>query len=133
MVRDTEQNHILSCGRLFHQSIVDMYAKIKIGRLRYIRLNQRKLRAEEYIHLRDAVENDGKVENLGALVILPAMFTGSPRHMHKYTQVAMTYVRTYGRPDIFITFTCNPVWTDIKGTLTNGQLHSELDCESIKT
>ena len=49
-----------------------MYAKIESERLRYIRLNQRKLRVEEYIHLRDAVANDGNTENLGALVILPA-------------------------------------------------------------
>jgi hypothetical protein len=71
------------------------------------------------------VGNDGNVENLGALVILPAMFTGSPRYMHEYMQDAMAYVRTYGRPDLFITFTCNPTWTEIKEMLTNGQLPSE--------
>lgn len=26
----------------------------------------------------------------------------------------MTYVRTYGKPDLFITFTCNPNWLEIK-------------------
>jgi hypothetical protein len=69
--------------------------------------------------------NDDNVENLGALVILPATFTGSPRHMHEYTQDAMTYVRTYGRSDLFITFTCNPAWTEIKENLTNDQLPCE--------
>jgi hypothetical protein len=102
-----------------------MYAKIESERLLYIRLNQRKLRVDEYIYLRDAVANDGNVENLGALVILPATFTGSPKHMHEYTQDAMAYVRTYGRPDLFITFTCNPAWTEIKEMLTNGQSPSE--------
>jgi hypothetical protein len=101
MVRDTEQNHILNCRQLFHQFIVDMYAKIESERLLYIRLNQCKLRVDEYIHLRDAVASDGNVENLGALVTLPATFTGRPRHMHEYTQDAMTYVRTDGRPDIY--------------------------------
>lgn len=38
---------------------------------------------------------------------------GSPRHMHEYAQDALTYVRKYGRPDLFITFTCNPTWTEI--------------------
>nr|XP_033797247.1 uncharacterized protein LOC117359137 [Geotrypetes seraphini] len=65
------------------------------------------------------------VDDLGALVILPSSFTGSPRHMHEYTQDAMTYVRAYGRPDLFITFTCNPTWTEIKALLINGQLPSE--------
>ena len=129
MIRDTEQNHIVNCRQLFHQFIVDMYAKIESERLRYIRLNQRKLRVEEYIHLRDAVANDGNTENLGALVILPATFTGSPRHMDEYTQDAMTYVRTYGRPDLFITFTCNPTSTEIKDMLTKDKLPSERHVE----
>jgi len=30
--------------------------------------------------------------------------------MHEYVQDAMTYVRAYGRPDLFITFTCNLTW-----------------------
>ncbi|XP_040210356.1 uncharacterized protein LOC120941146 [Rana temporaria] len=123
MVRENEQNHILNCRQLFHQFIVDMYAKIESERLLFIRLNQSKLRVEEeYIHLRDAVANDANDEDIGTLVILPAMFTGSPRHMHEYTQDAMTYVRTYGRPDLFITFTCNPGWTEIKEMLKNGQV-----------
>ena len=122
MIRDTEQNHILNCRQLFHQFIIDMYAKIESEHLLYTRLNQRKLRVEEYIHLRDAVANDGIVENLGGLVILPATFIGSSRHMHKNTQDAMTYLRMYGKPDLFITFTCNPTWTEIKEMLTNGQL-----------
>jgi len=33
----------------------------------------------------------------------------------------MTYVRTYGRPDLFITFTCNPNWQEIKDLLLPGQ------------
>ncbi|XP_078521565.1 uncharacterized protein LOC144790723 [Lissotriton helveticus] len=49
--------------------------------------------------------------------ILPATFTGSPRYMHEKTQDAMTYVRHYGRPDLFLTFTCNPDWQDIKDQL----------------
>ena len=37
--------------------------------------------------------------------------------MHKKTQDAMTYVKTYGRPDLFITFTCNLKWTEISEVL----------------
>ncbi|UYV60494.1 hypothetical protein LAZ67_1001322 [Cordylochernes scorpioides] len=121
MARDNVYNHILNCRQLFSQYIVDMYAKIESERLLYIRLNQKELRVEEYIHLRDAVANDGMVANFGKLVILPATFTGSPRHMHEYTQDAMVFVRTYGRPDLFITFTCNPSWPEINGELFNGQ------------
>ena len=127
MIRENAENHILKCRQLFHQYIVDMYAKIETERLLYIRLNQTKLRSEEYIHLRDAVVNDSNVNpnELGKMIILPATFTGSPRHMHEYAQDAMTYVRAYGRPDLFITFTCNPTWDEIKELLLTGQSSSD--------
>jgi len=45
---------------------------------------------------------------------LLSSFTGSPRHMHEKTKDTMTYVRNYGRADLFVTFTCNPEWEEIK-------------------
>ena len=33
----------------------------------------------------------------------------------------MTYVRKFGRPDLFITFTCNPEWPEMKNELLPGQ------------
>lgn len=102
MIRNNGDNHILKYRQLFHQFVVDMYAKIESERLLYIRLNQTKLRSDEYIHLRDAVVNDGNVNvnDLGRMVILPATVTGSPRYMHEYAQDALTFVRNYGRPDL---------------------------------
>ena len=99
-----------------------MYAKIESERLLFIRLNQKKLRVDDYIHLRDAVANDGNVADVGKMTILPATFTGSPRHLHEYAQDAMTYVRLHCRPNLSITFTCNPSWPDIKEELLPGQL-----------
>ncbi|GFV78488.1 helitron_like_N domain-containing protein [Trichonephila clavipes] len=99
MIRENADNHIVKYRQLFHQYIVDMYAKIESERLLYIRLNQVKLSSEEYIHLRDAVVNDGNLSELGKMAILPSTFTGSPRHMREYAQDAMTYVRAYGRPN----------------------------------
>ncbi|GFV20704.1 helitron_like_N domain-containing protein [Trichonephila clavipes] len=123
MIRQNAENHILKCRQLLHQYIVDMYAKIETERLLYIRLNQTELRSEQYIHLRDAIVNDGNVNpnELGRMAILPSTFTGSPRHMLEYAQDAMTYVRAYGRPDLFVTFTCNPTWNEIKELLLVGQ------------
>lgn len=118
-IREGEVNHILICQRLFHQFAVDMYVKIETERLTYIRLNQRQLRSEEYIHLRDAINVDGNVNNVGRMTILPATYIGSPRHMHEYAQDAMSYVRQYGRPDLFIT--CNPQWIEIKKELLHSQ------------
>lgn len=88
MMRTGANNHILRCRQLFHQFLVDMYPKIESERLWFIRLNKKRPRVDEYIYLRDAVMNDGNIDNI--------------------TQDAMTYVRNYGRPDLFMTFTCNP-------------------------
>ena len=127
MIRDPAQNHILRCGRVFQQYAVDMYVKIESERLLYIRLNQTQLRAEEYGQLRDAIRADANVnpQDLGRRVILPATFVGSPRHMAEYTQDALTYVRVHGRPDLFLTFTCNPSWNEIKELLLPGQVAAD--------
>jgi len=121
MTRVGEDNHLLTCRQLFHQFIVDMYAKIESERLLYIRNNQQKLRSKQYIHLKDAISIDANPHDLGKMVILPSSVTGSPRHMHEYTQDALTYVRKYGRPDLFITFTFNPAWPEIEYHLHHGQ------------
>ncbi|GBN91487.1 hypothetical protein AVEN_50189-1 [Araneus ventricosus] len=87
MVRSTE-NRLLNYRQLLHQYLVDMYAKIKAERLLLIRLNQKKLRVDEYIHLKDAITNDNDPANHGKLVILPSTFSGCPRNMHEYAQDA---------------------------------------------
>lgn len=125
MIRQNVDNYLLRFRRLFQQFCVDMYAKIEAERLLFIRLNQTKLRTEEYIHLRDAICTEGNAADIGRLTILPATFVGSPRHMHEYAQDAMTYVRHYGRPDLFITFTCNPKWIEIVQLLLPGQTSSD--------
>ena len=86
MIRQDEENYILKCRQLFHQYIVDMYAKIESERLQFIRLNQTKLRSEQYIHLRGAVVNDDNTSNIGRVTILPSSYAGSPCHMHEYGQ-----------------------------------------------
>jgi hypothetical protein len=85
---------LLRFRRLLQQYCVDIYVKIETERLTFNRLNQAKLRSEDYIHLRDAI-NTGDAANVGRLTILLATYIGSPRHMHEYAQDAMTYVRHY--------------------------------------
>ncbi|XP_043863264.1 uncharacterized protein LOC122756800 [Drosophila mojavensis] len=75
MIRENSDNYLLRFRRLFQQYCVDMYVKIETERLTFIRLNQAKLRSEEYIHLRDAIITDGDSENVGRLTILPATYT----------------------------------------------------------
>jgi hypothetical protein len=44
------------------------------------------LRAEKYIHLRDAIMSNADTAEIGNAIILPSSFVGSPRHMQEYIQ-----------------------------------------------
>lgn len=79
-------------------------------KLNYLRHNQAALRAELYNNLRDHVlaEESNPAGCVGVPVILPSSFCGSPRDLHGRYQDAMAVVRKHGKPDLFITFTCNP-------------------------
>ncbi|GIX75338.1 helitron_like_N domain-containing protein [Caerostris extrusa] len=76
MIRCGQDNVILRCRELCQQFMVDMYVKIESERLRYLRHNQQKLRAEEYIHLRDAIANNADTAEIGNSVILPSSYIG---------------------------------------------------------
>ena len=121
MVRENDYNVILHFRELYHQYATDIYAKIEGERLAFIRFNQEQLRTDNYDNVKDAMNNDGEAHNLGQIVILPSSYTGSPRYMRERQQDAMAYVRRFGKPDLFITFTCNPEWKEIKENIFNNQ------------
>jgi len=116
-------NAFLSAGKLTQQYYVDSYVKTEANRLNYIRMNQNQLRTEKYIGLMDHLQSEAAKQGLlpGKVVILPSSFQGSPRNMAQNYQDAMAIVRNYGKPDYFITMTCNPKWPEISDNLIEGQ------------
>ena len=132
MVRSNDFNSLLYYRNLFKQFVVDMYAKIESERLRYIRSHQEQLRQAEYIHLQDAMAQDRNTDpnNLGQRIILPSSFINSPRYLQQYVQDTFAYVREFGKPDYFITLTCNPSWIEITEALFANQ--SAADRDDIK-
>jgi hypothetical protein len=105
-------------GRLFLQYAVDAYAKIEQYRLIYHRHHQKELRSEVYNGLVDAInDNNISLEDIGRSYILPSSFYNSPRFTAQQYQDAMAMVRELGKPDLFITFTCNPKWPEILANL----------------
>ncbi|KAL8580062.1 hypothetical protein ACOMHN_065111 [Nucella lapillus] len=118
MSRDGSFNSLPRFKKLFSQYLVDIYAKVEQERLSYLFTHQGQLRAASYVALRDHVQggdaaNPSNAADIGQRIVLPSSFVGGPRYMHERTQDAMTYVRRFGRPDKFITFTCNPMWLEI--------------------
>ena len=95
-----------------------MYAKIEQQRLNYIKMNQEQIRSDLYSGLADAVHSgDTNAKEVGRNIILPSSYTGSPRQMFELYQDAMSIVRKFGKPDLFITSTCNPQWEEITSAL----------------
>ncbi|EIW71217.1 hypothetical protein TREMEDRAFT_27051 [Tremella mesenterica DSM 1558] len=114
-------NTALYCGRLFQELLVDQWAQTESNRLRWIRENQTTLRAESYKGLVDAVDAGIPLVDVGKKVVLPSTFAGSPRQMHALYQDAMAIVSHVTKPDLFVTITCNPTWTEITQELEPGQ------------
>jgi len=120
--RSTVSSLIHYAGRLFHQYVVDNYVKIETQRLEWIKHHQRDLRAELYSGLQDALLHDHNIaHNIGQRVILPSSFIGGPRDMRQRFQDAMAIVQQIGKPDLFVTMTCNPEWPEITEQLLPGQ------------
>ena len=59
---------------------------------------------------RDASERN---QRIGKMTILPSTFSGGRRYYQQNFQDSMTIVRKFGKPDLFVTFTCNPTWEEI--------------------
>jgi hypothetical protein len=99
---------------------VDAYAQIEQCRLDYLRFNQEKLRSEVYQGIVDAAVHGMDLADVGNMSILPSSFKGGPREMWQLYQDAMAIVRYCGKPDLFITMTCNPLWPEITAELLPG-------------
>jgi hypothetical protein len=115
-------NPILYGGRLFQQFVVDTYIKIESSRLDYIWNHQKEIRADLYQGLLDSVQaGENKGDNVGKRTVLASSFIGGPRDKLRRYLDAMALVRKYGKPDIFLTMTCNPNWEEIKNELKSHQ------------
>ena len=114
-------------ARLFQEYLCIAFAIIESQRLKYIRFNQKALRADSYKNIREVLDErtpmtdkimpgDDKLK-FGRKIILPSSFVGSPRWYNMQFQDAMAICREFHKPDFFITMTCNPKWKEITDEL----------------
>lgn len=113
-------NQFFHGKRLFQQYILDMWAKIQQFELRWIRQNQKRIRADLYAGVVDAIQNDN-LKNIGQKIILPSHHTSSPRWYHERYKDALQIAFKKGTPSLFITFTCNDEWKEIQNALGKHQ------------
>jgi len=76
----------------------------------FIRQRQTKLQAECYQRIVDAMQEDNSAR-IGHRIVLPATFIKSPRYMQKFFHDNMVLIKVLGKPDLFVTITCNPNWS----------------------
>jgi hypothetical protein len=55
--------------------------------------------------------------SVGKRIVLPSSFIGGNRQMTQLYADSMAGVREFGKPDLFITMTCNPYWPEIQAEL----------------
>ena len=132
------QDYLHKAGKLFQEWLCMAWVTIENQRLEYQKQNQKALRADTYKSVREATEErlramedlapreDGiyRDDHRPAMVgrkILCSSFQGGPRWYNAKFQDAMAIVRKYGKPDLFITMTCNPQWPEITEALFPGQ------------
>lgn len=72
------------------------------------------LRSGEYNNFLDIFVSDGDITNFRRLNIFSSSFAGSSCHIDEYTQDAISYVRQYGCPYLFIAIACNPALDNIQ-------------------
>lgn len=115
-------NSILYGQRLFQQFAVDMYVKVETTRLNWIIGHQKELRADLYQGVVDSISaGENHASAVGKRYILPATFNGGWRNMKRRYYDATALVQKFGKPDIFLTMTCNPNWDEITDELEHGQ------------
>ena len=96
---------------------------IESKRLCFIRNNQSKLRGDKYINLSESSnssQNEGS--QIGKRFVLPSTFVGGRRFMNQLYFDGMAICSHVGFPDLFLTFTCNPKWSEISRILNSMKL-----------
>ncbi|XP_028109697.1 uncharacterized protein LOC114308332 [Camellia sinensis] len=98
--------------------ILSKNIKVETSRLDYLRVNQKEIRTDVYQGIVDSITTrESKASTIGRRIILLGSFIGGPRDLRKRYIDAMTLVQRFGKPDIFLTMTCNPSWSEIKAEL----------------
>ncbi|XP_075088360.1 uncharacterized protein LOC142170362 [Nicotiana tabacum] len=114
-MRNNEENGVLHSGRLFLQYSVDEFIKVETQRLDFASFNQDLFRIDVLQEILDILRlGEREASKIGKKNFLPTSFTGGPRDMRQRYIDAIALVQYFGKPDIFLTMTCNPAWPETK-------------------
>ena len=116
-----ETQHFFQASLLFQELLVHLWAAAEHSRLTWVREHQKQLRSELYNGVVDALHEGIDLASIGKKVVLPASFTSGPRFMQRNLQNALALLRKFGGSDLFITFTANANWREVREALLPNQ------------
>nr|XP_016461071.1 PREDICTED: uncharacterized protein LOC107784450 isoform X1 [Nicotiana tabacum]XP_016461077.1 PREDICTED: uncharacterized protein LOC107784450 isoform X1 [Nicotiana tabacum]XP_016461084.1 PREDICTED: uncharacterized protein LOC107784450 isoform X1 [Nicotiana tabacum]XP_016461092.1 PREDICTED: uncharacterized protein LOC107784450 isoform X1 [Nicotiana tabacum]XP_016461100.1 PREDICTED: uncharacterized protein LOC107784450 isoform X1 [Nicotiana tabacum]XP_016461106.1 PREDICTED: uncharacterized pro len=114
-MRNDDEDELLHTGRLLQQYSVDEYIKLETQRMDFVFFNQDLFRMDMLNGLLDILRlGERYASNFGKQTFLPNSFIGGPRDMRQRYMTDIALVQYFGKPDLFITMTCNPTWPEIE-------------------
>jgi hypothetical protein len=112
--------HWQRCERLALEFYCDVWAQVESRVAHFHRLpaQQAKYRGARVAAVEDQLSAGISASEIGAPVVrLPSSFVGSARFYQQLYLDAMALPKKFGKPDLFITVTCNPNWPEIRSAL----------------
>ena len=131
--RSEGPSHLQSCGILTSELWCDVWAQVESMKLGFLRTPQAqsRLRTSRFCAVEDCFRNQGNLALEGTPMIMPASFVGGAKWYRALYHDAMSLPAHFGRPDIFLTMTCNPRWKEIienipEGVDPNPMVHADI-------
>lgn len=118
--RADDFNTPMRCKRGTQSYVIDAYCCMEESRLNHYRSKafQLKYRTASFNEVRAMVYTGvTDASEAGQRVILPSSFIGGPRYLYQNYLDSVALCRKYGCPDLFITFTSNPLWSEVTNAL----------------
>ncbi|XP_019245183.1 PREDICTED: uncharacterized protein LOC109225045 [Nicotiana attenuata] len=114
-IRDDEENGVLHAGRVFQQYSVDESIKLETQRLDFYSFDQDLFQIDVLASIPNVLRHGEREPcNIGRQSFLPASFIEGPRDIRRRYMDAIALVQNFGKPDIFLTMTCNPSCPEIE-------------------
>ena len=124
--------HWQRCERLTMEFFCDVWAQVE-SRNAYFHKSpsqQAVYRAARVAAVEDQLSAGSPASEIGQQVVrLPSTFVGSVRYYQQLYLDAMALPKKFGKPDLFLTFTCNPDWPEIRAALppqSHWRFHSDI-------
>jgi hypothetical protein len=113
-------SHVQRCERLALEFYCDLWAQVESRNAQFHRspAQQAKYRGARVAAMEDQLSSGVPAGEIGNPVVrLPSSFVGSARFYQQLYLDAMALPRHFGKPDLFITMTCNPHWPEIQSAV----------------